>query len=215
MPLMARSDLVSVSVSRDHGGCGARHDRPVTEGAPEKLWTLTCPQCTGALKSDPLWAGSEAEIPETPDEVKAREDREKRGERARDGQVATALEKLAAMPDAFETLTKILAGNMLAQQGALDAPVALCRDGHQNPSSARFCGECGVSMAEAAGSARSAPEPVAVAAAPAPANGGRRKPMKDWRAEDLQAEARRLGLDDSGTRREVLERIKSAAREAA
>jgi hypothetical protein len=34
--------------------------------------------------------------------------------------------------------------------------------------------------------------------------------MRDWRLEDLQAEARRRGVDPSGTRQALLERMKRA-----
>lgn len=66
--LYARSDLASVAVSTESGGCGARHDRPVIGGAPVRLWHLDCLACTAALKNDDLWSLNPAKIPLTPDE---------------------------------------------------------------------------------------------------------------------------------------------------
>jgi hypothetical protein len=80
----ARSDVVSVAIPETAGGCGASHSRPVTNGAPEEVWQLTCPACSVYLTKDPLWSSTEAEIPETYDEQRIREDNEKRGNKARE-----------------------------------------------------------------------------------------------------------------------------------
>lgn len=77
----ARSDVVSVAITVEAGGCGASHSRPVTNGVPEELWKLECSACESVLVNDPLWSTTEAEIPETYDEKTSREDNEKRGER--------------------------------------------------------------------------------------------------------------------------------------
>ena len=69
--------------------------RPVTHGAPAKVWRLDCPKCHDALKDDPLWSGTEQEIPETVDEQHAREDSEKRSAMETQAQVADALKNLA------------------------------------------------------------------------------------------------------------------------
>jgi len=53
------------------------HSRPVENGAPVKLWALTCPQCEDHLRHDPLWSGTINELPETYDEQIERERREK------------------------------------------------------------------------------------------------------------------------------------------
>lgn len=86
MALYGRSDVVSVAVPTTSGGCGATHSRPVANGVPLDEWDLegVCVVCAATLKKDhdPLWSATVAEIPETPDEKLAREDAEKRGERA-------------------------------------------------------------------------------------------------------------------------------------
>jgi len=99
----ARSDVMSVAVPLEAGGCGVSHSRPVTNGVPDEVWTLTCPACEVFLAKDPLWSATEAEIPETPDEVKIREDNEKRGQKALErsqkelsGRLVEVVEQLAS-----------------------------------------------------------------------------------------------------------------------
>lgn len=99
MTLYARSDLCAVSVSPDHGGCGATHTRPLIAGAPAKIWGLECPACEDFLRSDKLWSPLVTTIPETTDEKNAREDVEKRGSVEQAQSVATALNQLAKLGD--------------------------------------------------------------------------------------------------------------------
>lgn len=66
--LYARSDLASVAIPVESGGCGVQHTRPVIGGAPVRLWHIDCPQCTTFLKGDDLWSLNPAKIPLTPDE---------------------------------------------------------------------------------------------------------------------------------------------------
>lgn len=84
MGLYARSDVASVTVPVTSGGCGAVHSRPVANGVPEEEWNLEsqCPKCAKTRRGDPLWAAMPADVPETPDEKRIREDAEKRGEKA-------------------------------------------------------------------------------------------------------------------------------------
>lgn len=79
MTVYARSDVMGVSLSKEHGGCGATHTRPVTHGAPAKQWGLDCVACENHLRSDPHWSITLSEVPETPDEERVRTDREKKG----------------------------------------------------------------------------------------------------------------------------------------
>ena len=44
-------------------------------------WSVDCPQCTSFLDGDPLWARSLAEVPESHDEIKARQQYELAGSR--------------------------------------------------------------------------------------------------------------------------------------
>lgn len=99
MTLYARSDLVAVSVSADHGGCGLTHSRPVVAGAPAKVWALTCHPCEDHLRNDKLWSPQVTTIPETLDEENARKDVEKRGAVEQAQSVADALGQLAKLGD--------------------------------------------------------------------------------------------------------------------
>lgn len=116
MTVYGRSDLCYVAISKDHGGCGEPHARPVVHGAPAKVWALTCHSgCEDFLRHDPLWSVTPQGIPETPDEVVTREDVEKRGQIDQAASVAEALERLASLgdlPNALLTvMTQLMAGN--------------------------------------------------------------------------------------------------------
>ena len=98
-------------------------------------WLLDCPQCEDFLRHDPLWSPTISEIPETHDETIRREDLEKRGARNQQQMTALALAKLAGIPGAADAL-----GMAMGSDGA---SVTTCLAGHPNPSSAKFCTECG------------------------------------------------------------------------
>ena len=231
--LFARNDLDFFKVPPESGGCPADgHRRPVIEGAPVRPWRVECPACEPFLRErlSDLFATTEADLPETPDETKGREDFAKRGATDRDNVLALAMAKLAGV-ELPQTLRQAISGaspavmaisgTMVCENGHDAEPgnrfcsecgaqmrrpvLAACPDGHPVAASAKFCGECGQATAVKAAAAIEPPaRPAARAAAP------RVKPLKDWRVEDLRAEAQRRGLDDSGTRVEVLKRIQQA-----
>lgn len=232
--LYARADLASTTVSAAHGGCGQIHTRPAPGGNPVAVWKLDCPQCETHLRNDPLWSATVSEIPETPDEKLTREDWEKRGLKDRDNVLALALAKLAGV-DMPETLrmpelaahAQAIAGKMVCEAGhdcdpgsrfcpecgaavRRTIPAAACPQGHQVTAGAKFCPECGSPVLHPA-AAELGPPPPGEAAVPEPQNGVRRKPLKDRRLDELQQIARTKNLDDSGTRTELLARIKTAA----
>lgn len=129
MSAFARSDVMYVAVSQYDGGCGEPHARPVTEGAPDKVWELSCPQCIKSLRSHPLWAGSQDEIPETQEEVSRREAAEKKNSiNAADAQTAVMAEISKLGPnmeknsDALFALVQMLVADKLAKDEA-SAPV--------------------------------------------------------------------------------------------
>ena len=65
-------------------------------GNPAAVWKFSeCPQCEDFLRHILLWAVTAAEIPETHDETKTREDFDKRGARDKDAILALALAKIA------------------------------------------------------------------------------------------------------------------------
>jgi Double zinc ribbon/SAP domain len=199
----------------------------VIDGAPVRLWELTCPPCEAYLaKFNPdLWAGVISEIGETPDEEKAREDFQKRGALDRDQIMALAMAKLAGveLPETMRRPISGLAPHVPVISGQLE-----CADGHPNEPGMKFCGDCGMPLRaaprlcpdghEVAAKMRFCGEcgqPVdALPALEAPLVPAARsavvKRMKDMRSEDLKRLARDRGLDDSGTRTQLLERLRAA-----
>ena len=106
MTLYARSDVMSVSVPVQSGGCGHTHSRPVHKGAPARDFKLDCPGCENFLKGggrqvlhitqgnkelgiathqewvaacDPQWAATPEAVPDTPDERTYTSKRDKLG----------------------------------------------------------------------------------------------------------------------------------------
>ena len=231
--LFARSDLASVTVSPAHGGCGTVHVRPAPGGNPDPMWKLDCAPCESHLRGDPLWSPTVSEIAESPDEESARVDAEKRGERAAQKSQADANAALAAanirLADRLEQFVSAaagsppgvpaIAGKMVCDAGhdcepglkfcgqcgipLRAAAACACPDGHEVASGMRFCGECGRPVASAA---PQEPEPAPAAIEPpAPV-----KRLEDMRAADLKALARERGVDDSGTRAQLLGRLRAA-----
>lgn len=195
MALYARSDLAAVTVSVAHGGCGSTHHRPANDGKPVQVWEMDCVACGDHLRHDPHWSVTLSEIPETYDEKSAREDFDKRGAKDRDNVLALALARLAGV-ELPETLRRPITGNM--------PPTALilCPDGHGNPPGQKFCGECGALVHPA--------EKDTVAAKDA--DGGESDdelpgdlPSLHWMT--LQKLCRDRGLDDTGTKADLLVRL--------
>ena len=215
MVLHARSDIQGAVIPVGSGGCGEFHSRPVTDGAPAKAWQLDCPRCCAVLKDDPLWAGSVSEIPETPDEVRVREDREKRGSRDQEQATGVALEELAKMPGILEALTALVAG-----QKVTVAAVVPCRDcGVDVTAGQKFCTECGArDPAEAAlvpdaPSSAFAVDSYKVADVPLPDEPPTDGPV-DLAAlpySKLKQLAVTRGLSGKGTKPELIERLSAAA----
>lgn len=122
MVVFARSDVQNVTISPDHGGCGQLHERPVDEaGRPVAVWALTCHQgCENILRSDPLWAGTLRDVPETPDETAARQAGSEYGYRSQQQATAHALDQLSQLGDLPAALAR-LAEIMSGQQAEVSA----------------------------------------------------------------------------------------------
>lgn len=229
MSLYARSDISAVSVSPSHGGCGVSHSRPAPGGQPDPVWKLDCVPCEAHLRSDPLWSVTLSDVPETPDEASAREDFEKRRVFDQQGVMAMAMAKMAGI-ELPETLRRPLSGlaphiqitsgqvecaaghgnepgsKYCAECGSLmRAAVLLCPNGHETAVTAKFCAECGAAMTPVAADARVLESPAA------PAEPARKVRLRDARLDELQQIARGRGLDDSGTRADLLGRLRDAA----
>ena len=208
MTVYAAADRVYVGLSRAHGGCGSSHVRPVENGAPVKLWALTCDKCEDHLRHDDGWSGTIQEIPETYDEKIERERREKNASAEQEKALGNLPGNLAG------ALGPALAAALAPLLGLAQAQSVSCTAGHPNTAGVKFCGECGSPMGslpgavvpDASQAALSGPQRPATA----PKAAGRVKPLKDWRADDLRAEARRLGLPADGDRAALIGRIKGA-----
>lgn len=161
MTVHARSDVAAVTISVAHGGCGEVHSRPVIDGAPVKLWSLTCDGgCENVLRSDPVWASEIADIPETPDEENRRKQQERLGQRDQASATAAALtelSKLGDLPAALARLAEIMSGGPAQPQAVTLAAAEYtvkCVSGHAVASGAAFCSTCGVSMTTSVQGAR-------------------------------------------------------------
>jgi hypothetical protein len=205
LTVYARADLAYVFVSEAHGGHNTGHARPVENGAPTKTWALTCEFCEDFLRHDSNWSTTIAELPETYDRRLERERDEKMGKLDRENQLAEALialQNLGQLPAAFAQVVESITGT----PANAVAGSTVCPQGHDNKAGHKFCAECGAPM-HAAGPAI---EPPAAQEPPqdAPAN-GRKVRLRDMRLEDLQAKARERGLDDAGTRMELIDRLRA------
>jgi len=216
--LYARSDVCSVSIPVESGGCGAAHMREVTRGAPAKIFKLECGPCeaylSGARKpkilkyhinaktgqtvrqervadADPMWGATPDTIPLTPDEERTNTTRQERG--------AMQIQMLQALAAIRQTGIDVPAEALWLlereiPEGVLKGSV-VCASGHDNPAGVKFCGECGVSMA-----ARGA---IAAPAAPG-------EPVVDLgrlHVQSLRKMARDRGLPDRGSKNELIQRL--------
>lgn len=144
MTVHARSDLSAITISPAHGGCGEVHSRPVNQGAPAKLWSLTCSACEDVLRKDSNWSGTISGIPETPDEKAYREDQELKGRSDQQNQTAEALAKLASLGDLPSAIAQLAA--MFSGEPKRETGTACQACSKVSPATSKFCGHCGVSM---------------------------------------------------------------------
>lgn len=165
MTVYARSDVAAVNISANHGGCGETHSRPVVAGAPARLWALECSGgCEDVLRGDAHWAGTPHTVPETPDEVAIRTDVEKKNQielQVGNAHALAELAKLGELPTAMAQALAAAFGPILGTATAQPAIAHLCRNGHSNSATTKFCGECGADMQDAANK-----QPVAALTAP-------------------------------------------------
>jgi len=172
MPLYARSDLMSVSIPSTSGGCGDSHSRPVVRGAPAKDWELDCPSCEAYLRgarkpqilkttpgdpklgipakqervadADPHWSSTPESIPLTPDEQATNAVRTERATHQIQMIQALAALRAAGTEIPFETewmMKRELPSHFIEGK-------TVCATGHDNAAGAKFCAECGISMAK-------------------------------------------------------------------
>jgi hypothetical protein len=147
--LYARADVSYVSVPVTSGGCGTPHVRPVVNGAPAKLFALTCQGCENYLRADiarsggnrkvrtingdqglalkerylGLWGASPDTIPETPDdELKREHDEQAMVTKNAASQTETLAQIGAAVAGNAELMGKFIElQTLLAKQNGLPA----------------------------------------------------------------------------------------------
>jgi hypothetical protein len=150
MAIHARSDVAAVTISPEHGGCGEIHSRPVVNGAPVKLWSLSCGQCETHLRqtNHPHWSATLSGIPETPDEQAYREDREKKGMADQQQQTADAIAKLASLGDLPAAIARL--AEMFNSEPKREQQTKGCtKCDNSSPYNAKFCTHCGNRFTEA------------------------------------------------------------------
>ena len=216
--LFARSDVMSVSIPAESGGCGrpGGHSRPVIKGAPVKVFKLDCPPCEAYLRgdrkpkklvyqinkntgqtvrqervadADPMWGSTPDTIPLTPDEERTNTTRSERG--------AMQIQMLQALAAIRQTGIDVPPEALWLlereiPEGVLKGTI-LCAEGHDNAAGVKFCSECGVAMNVKA--AIAAPEE------PAVVDLGRLHP------QTLRKMCRNAGLPDKGSKDELISRL--------
>ncbi|MHB1430621.1 MAG: hypothetical protein ACYCVZ_00675 [Streptosporangiaceae bacterium] len=150
MTMYARSDIVSITIPAESGGCGSPHIRGIgPDGTSDAVFAVTCGPCESKLETDPMWASSTADVPLTFDEEKAAEQFERIGAQQQAALLTAAVARLAGM--AGPEISPVIKG-MISGQRALPGPVMVCPAGHAgNVPGARFCAMCGTPMSAVRG----------------------------------------------------------------
>lgn len=198
MTVYARSDVMGVTLSREHGGCGATHSRPVTHGAPVKVWGLSCPTCEDHLRSDPNWAVDPEEIPETPDEVKLRESREKRGEKTVAANLEASIASLASSQEGIQRLMTVMTAALAGANPAVAQALSALTSAATTP----FEGETDLTPADPSHADHATVTQAEVEDEPSDT-----LDLTKLTVKDLRALARDRGLADTGNRAQLLERL--------
>ena len=220
--LFARSDVMCVAVPQP-SGCGAVHSRPVTHGAPAKIWQLDCPPCEAWLRGDhkqkilkyqtdpktgqvvrqeriadgdPHWSSTPDTVPLTPDEERTNAVRSERGKMQ-----IEMLQALAALratgvevpPEAMWLLERELPAGVLKGK-------VVCLNGHDVPAGSKFCPECSVSMAAKAAIESSSEDEHSEPAEPA-------VDLARLHPQTLKKMCRAQKLPDTGSKEELIARL--------
>lgn len=224
MSLYARSDVMSVSIPAESGGCSSVHSRPVIKGAPVKVWKLTCGPCESYLKgdrkqkklvyqinkttgqtvrqervadADDRWSSTPDSIPLTPDEERTNTTRSERGAMQIQMLQALAAIRQTGIDVPREALWLL---DRELPEGILKGTI-LCVSGHDVPAGSKFCPDCGASMAVRGAIAAPADEPEE----PAAVDLGRIHP------QTLKKMCRAKGLPDKGSKDDLIGRLQAAA----
>ena len=220
MTVYARSDVCSIAIPVESGGCGAQHVRKVTRGVPEKVFSITCGPCESYLKgdrkprilkyqidsktgqtvrqervadADPMFSSTPDTIPLTPDEERTNTTRTERGRMQIEMLQALAAIRSSGINVPAEALYLL---ERELPEGVLRGTV-VCAEGHDNAAGARFCAECGISM-----NARGAI-----------GSGAAEEPAVDLgllHVQSLRKMCRERGLPDKGGKADLIARLAAA-----
>jgi hypothetical protein len=206
MKLYDRSDVMSVGVSPNAGGCGQTHSRPVVDGAPSKVFELDCPQCSNALVGDTQWTKHSDDLPKTPDEQAKLDEEAKRGLLSNKADLASGIAD--GISQGLSSMTS-------------------CRNCGKMNFSGKFCGECGKKLgapAEADDDQSDQSDPAIGENKSADQEQLKQRLEEQKSAETeptdydsinlrtLRKMARDEGLDDTGTKDEVIARLKGESK---
>jgi hypothetical protein len=225
--LYAQNDIHAKKIPVEWGGCGQEHLRPIVNGIAARQFRLDCPPCEAVLSgagkpkilkyevdqktgrvlnqvrvadADPQWSSTPDTIPLTWDEMRSRGVKLEKGENQ-----LRALEALIALRNGGVDLMSRPEVMFYLQESGLPLEVlqgtVVCANNHDNAPSAKFCGECGISMT-ARGSLEQAP-----AAAPSPVVGA---DLARLHPQTLKKRLREKGLPDDGSKDELIRRLQAA-----
>jgi hypothetical protein len=140
----ARADIQAVTVGEGHGGCGEEHRRePDPDGRPADVFFVDCDMCELFLSRDPLWSASLDELPESPDQEKARLAFEQKGAKQLSSLRTLALARMAGIT-ASDVPAELKA---MITSGPVRVPgITVCSAGHDNVPGSRYCSTCGTPM---------------------------------------------------------------------
>jgi hypothetical protein len=223
---------MSVSIPQGSGGCGGVHSRPVTRGAPAKVWKLDCNPCESSLRgdgkpkiikvipgdkeqgipsrmehvadSDPHWSTTPEGIPATPDEQHVNKIRAERG--------TQQLQQLSALAALQQAGLKIPDEAFWLLSQNFDQRIikgtTICANGHDNPGGVKFCGECGMPMMQRDMAVISNAEDLS-RLLPEDAGGVIETPLPlgTLHIATLKKMARTRGLSDKGNKVQLIERL--------
>jgi len=193
----------------------------VIKGAPVKVFRLDCEPCESYLRgdrkpkilkyqidkntgqsirqervpdADSMWSSTPDTIPLTPDEERVNSTRQERGRMQ-----IEMIQALAAMratgiqvpPEAMWLLEREI------PEGVLRGTV-VCAQGHDNAAGAKFCAECGMSMAARGAIAPPEDEPAVV-------------DLGRLHVQSLRKMCRDSGLPDKGSKEQLVGRLQAAA----
>ena len=199
-----------INVSPDDGGCGSAHQFEI---GPSGYAELTCAQCEDwARRRDDRFVAVPVEVPLSHDEQKALNHAEKTGKTDRERQMQEALIRLSNLDQLPQALAQVF-GPLLGLAPAAIAGKLECPSGHANDPGQKFCGECGQPM-HGVPAGRSLPAPQQ-AAKPSKGKAAAKSQaplprIRDARLDEQQDLCRAHGLDDTGTRAELINRLAAA-----